>query len=131
MTRFIRYAAGTYVALIALTSGSWAQQVAAIKPTAVEPFPIYYPAVEFDRPHLGTLMMTIAKDAADLLTACGEDSKAALGCSMRFPKWCLIILAPDDVIKSYGWTSQAVIRHEMAHCNGWPADHRGWRLTDR
>lgn len=37
------------------------------------------------------------------------------GCTFAGPKGCLIIRIDDA----------KVARHERAHCNGWPNDHRG------
>ena len=37
-----------------------------------------------------------------------------------------MILLADEVVASLGFTTpEFVLRHEIAHCNGWPADHRG------
>ena len=36
----------------------------------------------------------------------------ALACAWRFSETCWIVMVPDD-------------HHEIAHCNGWPGDHRG------
>jgi hypothetical protein len=45
---------------------------------------------------------------------------------------CAIVMAPDDVITKAGFPPALVLRHEIAHCNGWPADHRGARtFVDR
>jgi len=35
-------------------------------------------------------------------------------------KECYIYLASDDEIKGAGYTPNALLRHEMAGCNGWP-----------
>ena len=108
---------------IVLTSTSHAPQVAPLKPV---PFPIYHPAIEFDHPYKGELTIVTAQSAEDLQKAC-RNLPAALGCSERWATRCTITLAPDSIIKAYGWTKEAVIRHETAHCNGWHVDHRGWR----
>jgi hypothetical protein len=63
----------------------------------------------------------------------------ALGCAHRHPtgRECLIILAPDADIVAAGQQPWAVRRHEIGHCNGWPADHAGslpaeeWGATDK
>jgi hypothetical protein len=56
----------------------------------------------------------------------------ALGCSFRGNIGtikCLIILAPEKDIEAAGWTADIIRRHEMGHCNGWPADHSGARVS--
>jgi hypothetical protein len=53
----------------------------------------------------------------------------ALACAWRFPggETCWIVMVPDDQIKAAGLPVELVKRHEIAHCNGWPGDHRGAR----
>jgi len=34
-------------------------------------------------------------------------------------------LPPDNVIKEHHQEPKDIIRHETAHCNGWPSDHPG------
>lgn len=42
--------------------------------------------------------------------------------------WCRITLAHDEDFQAVGWNDpQQILRHETAHCNGWPADHPGAR----
>jgi hypothetical protein len=42
---------------------------------------------------------------------------------------CRVILLADEVVASLGFTTpEFVLRHEIAHCNGWPATHIGARL---
>lgn len=38
---------------------------------------------------------------------------------------CLVLMLPDEAIKAQGVDPQETYRHEIAHCNGWPADHGG------
>jgi hypothetical protein len=40
---------------------------------------------------------------------------------------CVIILASESDIERTGWTLNLAIRHEIGHCNGWPANHPGAR----
>jgi hypothetical protein len=40
---------------------------------------------------------------------------------------CLIIMVSDEIIRAAGWDPKIVRRHEIGHCNGFPADHRGMR----
>jgi hypothetical protein len=49
----------------------------------------------------------------------------ALGCFIRHVASCFIILAPDADIVAAGFATEDIKRHEIAHCNGWPSDHRG------
>jgi hypothetical protein len=88
------------------------------------------PPKEFDHPFAGKLIVLTAFDQDDVRRLC-PDSKfsptiGALGCAPGIgPKRCRIVLAPDaDIIKA-GFPPELVKRHEIAHCKGWPADHRG------
>jgi hypothetical protein len=36
-----------------------------------------------------------------------------------------IIILDDASLARLGWNSDIIIRHELGHCNGWPADHPG------
>jgi hypothetical protein len=41
------------------------------------------------------------------------------GCAFHMDGRCLIVLNVDTL-----YDHDEVLRHEMAHCNGWPEDHR-------
>lgn len=49
----------------------------------------------------------------------------AFGCSMNKSWGCHVVLAPEADMKVVGLTTDITLRHEVAHCNGWPGDHRG------
>jgi hypothetical protein len=34
----------------------------------------------------------------------------------------------EKTIEAGGWTKELLLRHETAHCNGWPGDHPGKRM---
>ena len=36
---------------------------------------------------------------------------------------CIIGMLPDKELTARGYSSERVMRHELGHCNGWPADH--------
>ena len=40
---------------------------------------------------------------------------------------CTIHIVDDKVIRAAGYEPDVIRRHEIGHCNGWPADHRGAR----
>ena len=41
------------------------------------------------------------------------------------PGGCVVVLAPEEDMKRVGVWMDIIRRHEIAHCNGWPGDHRG------
>jgi hypothetical protein len=87
------------------------------------------PPKEFDHPFAGELIVFTARDQDEVRAMCPRTQfppLGALGCAPNIgPGRCRIVLAPDaDIIKA-GHPPELVKRHEIAHCNGWPADHRG------
>lgn len=86
--------------------------------------PEWNPPARFDHPYKGTLIIHRMPQSA-VVEACanlmGIRSLQRHGCS-AFPKnnRCEIWI----VDKAYmGATPEAVLRHEIGHCNGWPSDH--------
>jgi hypothetical protein len=49
----------------------------------------------------------------------------AFGCASSKPWGCQVAIASEADLKTVGLTRGMVLRHEVAHCNGWPGDHRG------
>jgi hypothetical protein len=81
------------------------------------------PPAEYDKPFVGKVEELIAKDHEELKVFCR--GLPVIGCAIRWPASeyspavCLIYLAPDEVIRKYGFTTELIRRHEIAHCNGW------------
>jgi hypothetical protein len=77
----------------------------------------------------GNLAIWPVKTQQQVRDAC-SNAKFNLGHALaawRFPgsETCWIVMVPDDQIKAAGLPVELVKRHEIAHCNGWPADHHG------
>jgi hypothetical protein len=94
--------------------------------------PRVVPPKEFDHPFPapGKVIVVPARDQDHVRELCptAKFKGAALGCSGMTDSWdCRIVLAADSVIIAAGFPPDLVRRHEIAHCNGWPADHR-WAL---
>jgi hypothetical protein len=90
------------------------------------PSTMYLPPAEFDRPYNGKITIeTVTKD--QLLAQCTSATRSSLGCSFPGPKSCRIILVDEASMRAVGWTVEAMLRHERAHCNGWTQDHPGKR----
>jgi hypothetical protein len=88
------------------------------------------PPLEFDHPYDGTLIVERA-DALTMPTLCPKTSyPITLGCSRHDPilKKCVITIATNDILGKTDWSFSIVRRHEIGHCNGWPADHKGARV---
>ena len=91
----------------------------------------YYiePPAEYDHPYKGELFEWTVKDQAELRAMCPNTKfnlGFALACTMPQGGRCWMFLVPDDEIKKF-FPLDLVKRHEIAHCNGWPGDHRGAR----
>jgi hypothetical protein len=81
------------------------------------------PPKRYDVPYRGALV-ELQVSQAGVVAACNAIGFAVprhtAGCSVRSERECLIIYisAPYK-----GDTPAQVRRHELAHCNGWPANH--------
>jgi hypothetical protein len=49
----------------------------------------------------------------------------AFACARETSWGCRVVIAPEPDAKRVGLTRDILLRHEIAHCNGWPGDHRG------
>ena len=92
---------------------------------------LHLPPIEYDKPFVGTVIENAAKDMDDMANLCGVDPEAGgklLGCARKFThptgeRRCYIYIMPDSYLKQFAVTYDAVRRHEIAHCNGWPGSH--------
>ena len=124
---------------VALTAAPAAAQSIPLppkKPPApfVKPKPAYIlPPAEYDHPYTaGQFWVTVVDSQADVRDKC-ESTRlldVALACARQTylksdpsVKVCWIVIANADVINSAGYVYDVVLRHEIGHCNGWPADH--------
>jgi hypothetical protein len=118
----------TAIALLALA-------IAAAAGAAADQTPLrLIPPKEYDHPYTkGTLIVSIASRQEEVRQACPgapfHPQIGALGCSYAKASFgCWVVLAPPEVITAAGFPPELVRRHEIAHCNGWPADHSGARV---
>ena len=91
---------------------------------------------EYDHPYtgigIGKLEIVYAR-AKTKCVGCAPAARSpragAFGCAHSeytgYRGGCRIIVAPEADMKAVGLWTELVIRHETAHCNGWPGDHRG------
>lgn len=84
------------------------------------------PPAEYDKPFVGRLEEFVTKDREELAGFCrGLEPTTVLGCARHWPAsesgppLCDIYLAPDELIRRSGLTTEIVRHHEIAHCNGW------------
>ena len=88
---------------------------------------IALPPAEYDRAYAGKLTVLKEDNYVFIRHVCA-DTPNPIACSFRTYDSasgetisCLIMLGPDT------WSDERAMRHEMAHCNGWPGDHPGAR----
>jgi hypothetical protein len=88
---------------------------------------IALPPAEYDRPYTGKLTVLKEDNYVFIRHVCA-DTPNPIACSFRTYDTvtgetlsCLIMLGPDV------WDDERALRHEHAHCHGWPGDHPGAR----
>jgi hypothetical protein len=81
------------------------------------------PPEEFDHPYTGQLDIVKDDDPAVIRRLCNGLTPVA--CAYHWSGRCIIyILTPLA-------DNETILRHEIGHCNGWPANHPGERLPDK
>jgi hypothetical protein len=94
---------------------------------------LHLPPVEYDRPYNGKITIETVTNA-QLRAQCANANMSSLGCAFPGLNSCRILLVDEASIRAVGWTVELMLRHERAHCNGWPQSHAGkrpYRATDR
>jgi hypothetical protein len=87
----------------------------------------FLPPDEYDKPYMGKLTIEHAETPEDVGRICNL-SRAALACAFAYDGTrCRIVIVPTAFINATGYTEAIVMRHELSHCGGWPADHPGQR----
>jgi hypothetical protein len=103
------------VALLA-AAPAWGQPALAIPPD------------EYDHPYKGKVTVQVFSDQKLLRAQCPPSPFAyPLGCARAAMDVCYIALADVELLEKLKFPAEIVIRHERAHCNGWPPDHKGGR----
>jgi hypothetical protein len=88
------------------------------------------PPAQYDHPYKGdlTIIRTAMQHVQEMCPPFQPGVPPVACATNDIPHtWCRIVLAHDDELKAIDWDPQQILRHEMAHCNGWPADHPGAR----
>jgi hypothetical protein len=87
------------------------------------------PPPEYDHPYTGKLTIERTSSQSELRQTCPYSPfPFLLGCARRTAEGgCYILMADDEFIAKFGYTTEQVFRHERAHCLGWPAHHPGAR----
>src|SRR5262245_22195841 len=89
------------------------------------------PPAEYDVPYTGELTIWRVQSQQGIRQHCWRATftEHAIACTVHsrpYPSaWCDVYVLEDAILKKVGLTLAAVLRHELAHCNGWPGDHSG------
>ena len=81
------------------------------------------PPAKYDHPFRGRVSITTVATVQEANAACAKYGPRNVACATAINGTCYITMVPDHIINQWGPKAQ-LMRHEVAHCNGWPADHR-------
>jgi len=103
-----------------------------IKVVVSPPFRILLPPPQYDHVFMGQLTIKMLTSTEEMSRVCNKPpDTGTIGCSVHpySRERCTIYLMEDSYLKQRGWNTGDLLRHEIAHCNGWPGDHPGWRYA--
>jgi hypothetical protein len=75
------------------------------------------PPARFDHPNKNAIVKWASRE--EVWRICHHGSEIPVGCALLPPhggKPCLVLV-------THTWDDARLLRHEIAHCNGWPANH--------
>jgi len=92
---------------------------------------MFMPPAKYDKPFTGgdltIFRVATQQDIRDICLGFNKQkSLPATACSKTNQTTrCYIFVLTDQALKTIGSNYAIVLRHELAHCNGWPEDHAG------
>jgi hypothetical protein len=84
------------------------------------------PPPEYDHAYSGKLTVVTVPTLAALHQAC-RGPVSSVACARALSGHCTIFRRDLTEIARLGWNQADVMRHEIGHCNGWPAHHPNGR----
>jgi hypothetical protein len=81
------------------------------------------PPPEYDRPYAGVLTVMVYDTVREVQEVCGGP---AVACAVPMGGRCHIHIPRDYLIEDLYSTYDKVMRHEIAHCNGWRHEEPKW-----
>jgi len=86
------------------------------------------PPETYDRPYKGNISVSIANSVEELQKRCDLTTPKMIACAwVDFKGTCTIVRRDDQHLAAMAMPIAWVLKHEMAHCNGWGKDHAGMR----
>jgi hypothetical protein len=88
------------------------------------------PPEEYDHPYTGPSLKITVHTTEELREICyvykqqwPNMKSPPVACTDRWPDGrCHVHMNSPEVLKSLGTSWDVILRHEIAHCNGWPGD---------
>ena len=85
---------------------------------------VILPPEEYDHYYEGDLTIKIVDSLEELYILCAVKTQAMLACALPGAKSCIVIMVNDEIMRTKGWTTGILLRHEIGHCNGWSRDNQ-------
>jgi hypothetical protein len=87
------------------------------------------PSAKYDHEFPGEIIVTEMPSEAKLRKLCEGfgatfNKSTAIACAFAHRGKCFIFTIDPIEMAYTSYTWEQVMRHERAHCNGWPSDHR-------
>jgi hypothetical protein len=114
--------------------------------TPIATYSVMAPPPKYDVPYPGDLTIWVSSQATiDTMCKSKDGSRIShTACALRLGNWCSVWILKSivegkyfDTIDVNGNMARDVkgnlaltLRHELAHCNGWPGDHPDGKLID-
>jgi hypothetical protein len=90
----------------------------------------FLPPLAYDFPYTGKLTVRrVGPDQMRLVCPLPKPGRVTIGCAHIGKGECEVIIADNTTLEFLGWNYQLVLRHELGHCEGWPADHPGAEMA--
>jgi hypothetical protein len=84
------------------------------------------PPPEYDHHYEGALKITVVETFPELAVFCGKVSSVACARRLDGGNKCLVYMVKEELLRAHS-TREITLRHEIGHCNGWPANHPDMR----
>jgi hypothetical protein len=85
------------------------------------------PPEQYDHPYTGEIFLTRKDSTDDVRRLCKLPTSMGAGLLVPLQQLVLDHHSLPMMLEAAGFTQEVVMRHETAHCNGWPKDHPGTR----
>jgi len=118
--------------MLLLATGAAHAKTSKLPTVKVIQFMTSLPPAEYDKPYTGELTIRRLATEQEIHTICPNygDTSHYTACAkhaVNSLEKCNIYVVSDLVLKRLSLNYNVALRHELGHCNGWGADHKGGR----